>query len=760
MSQASGRRAQRKAKPAIRQLLELARRHGILPAYRDEAGALRRVPPESLRRLLELMGIAARTPAELRGSLEAARDAGWVRLTDDVLVVRLSRLPRQWAISVPSQPADLSSLRIRWTLTDEAGARRTGRLRGRPRVLARRRIHGTPYAKVALPFFSRLSIGYYEVDVVVEQGGQTRSSRMRLIVAPDRCLLPGDGTKQGWGLTAQLYGIRSSRNWGVGDFTDLRHLVEWAGRRLGAAMVGINPLHALPPGVISPYSASSRLFHTPLYLDLEAIDEFRSDRAMRELAQQPAFQARLKALREAKLVQYQAVTRLKQTFFERLFRRFVRHHLARKTARASAFRRFVQEEGKPLERFALFQALAEHFRHRGRSGGWRRWPPEYRQPATEAVRRFQARHRSRLEFFQYLEWLCQEQLASAQAAAGRAGMSIGIYQDMAVGIDPDGADAWCFQDQLAADASIGTPPELFSPAGQNWHLAPLIPEHVRADGYRLFAETYRRNLRSCGLLRIDHAMSLFRLFWIPDGLRARDGGYVRYPFEEFLAVLAVESHRQQVAIVGEDLGTVTPAIRRRLSTGGLLSYRLLLFEQTAQGRFARPSRFPVQALAAVTTHDLPTLKGFWLGRDIDWKRRLRLYATRAMEARDRRTRRRERQALLDAVRREGLLPRDCPTSATEIRAPSDALCRAVYAYLARTPSRLVAISLEDLLGDTETPNLPGRHAYPSWRLKAGPPGTTLEDWPSLRQVADMARILCQERQARGRQALDRVSRAS
>jgi len=240
-------------------------------------------------------------------------------------------------------------------------------------------------------------------------------------------------------------------------------------------------------------------------------------------------------------------------------------------------------------------------------------------------------------------------------------------------------------------------------------------------------------------------MGLFRLFWIPEGHVPAEGTYVRYPAEDLLGILALESQRQQVMVIGEDLGTVTPSIRTRLMAGGLLSYRLLLFEQTARGQFAKPSRFPRAAAASVTTHDLPTLRGFWIGRDIELKAQLGLYRDPKWLSRDRVTRARDKQALLDALAKERLLPEGCPREADEIPQLTDELCRAVYAYVARTPSRILFISLEDLLGDIETPNVPGDHAYPSWRIKAGPPGSTWEDWTKLDRVLMMAQTISVQR---------------
>lgn len=291
---------------------------------------------------------------------------------------------------------------------------------------------------------------------------------------------------------------------------------------------------------------------------------------------------------------------------------------------------------------------------------------EYQHPESPAVKLVASRYQHRLQFLQYVEWHCQQQLHAVQSAAKRSGMAIGLYKDMAVEIDPGGADSWAFQDQLVATASIGTPPELFSPNGQRWNLFLFHPSRIHKDGYRLFADCYRWAMQACGLIRIDHAMGLFRLFWIPEGRIPAEGTYVRYPAEDLLGILALESQRERVMVIGEDLGTVTPSIRTRLMAGGLLSYRLLLFEQTARGQFAKPSRFPQAAAASVTTHDLPTLRGFWIGRDIELKAQLGLYRDPKWLSRDRVARAWDKQALLDALVKERLLPEGCPREAHTI----------------------------------------------------------------------------------------------
>ena len=737
-------------------LRQLAAQHGVASSYVDEGGVRRLVDDQSLRRILSVMEVDAQDSVQVTKRMDEARAIHWHTLLDPVMVVQADRLPRTFAVRLPMALDQVHRAILQWRFKKECGGILLGQRKGRGvTVLGHTRVGGIPYCEVALPFPRNVPLGHHSLTVEVSGPGVSRHDSMAVIVVPDHCYRHPAimGSRRTWGITVQLYGLRSGRNWGIGDFRDLKEFMGWAGRTLGADVVGVNPLHALPPGQVSPYSPSSRLFHNPLYLDIEGIQEFLDSPSMQAKFKAPAFQAKLASLRRSSTVQYYEVARVKHRMLEGLFRLFQRRHLAGRTPRGRAFHRFVRSQGYALQRFALFRTLEERMTGRrnatgANSQGWRSWPMAYRHPESPAVKQAEIRYQRRLQFFYYVEWQCQEQLRAVQSAAQRSGMAIGLYKDMAVGIDPGGADAWAFQEQLVSEASIGTPPELFSPNGQRWNLAPFHPQQIRRDAYRLFADCYGRAMQSCGMIRIDHAMGLFRLFWIPEGLTPAQGTYVRYPAEDLLGVLALESSRQQVMVIGEDLGTVTPSIRHRLMEGGLLSYRLLLFEQTAKGQFAKPSKFPDFAAAAVTTHDLPTLRGFWIGRDIELKARLGLYRESEGLERDLITRARDKQALLNALEKEQLLPADSPREATAVPQLTDELCRAVYAYLAKTPSRLLLISLEDLLGDTETPNVPGEHAYPSWKIKAGLPGSTWEDWTRLDHVLMMAQAIRLQRHQR------------
>ena len=744
-----------------RNLLQLARLYGIHPEYTDELGRRTLTPEKSIRHLLQLMGVWTTNEEEVRCALRHARLRTWLNMVEETLVIWRHAWPKTWTVHLPLGSRSHASLKLTWTMTDESGAKRVRRVSGNQlRLEATKRIKGIRHIRLALPFPTHLRDGYYRVHLTAELPSHQWEGTMRLIVAPERCYLPSGRISNGrsrnasprlWGLTVQLYGLRSARNWGIGDFRDLQDLMTWAAGDLGAAFIGVNPLHALPPDDVSPYSPSSRLFHNPLYLDVESIPEFRSRPEFRRMILRPAFQTRLARLRESPTVNYEAVRSLKWPMFEKIYRVFKADHLQRRTKRGAAFRRFLQEHGVSLERFALFHAIQETMlSQRKTHAGWQKWPHALRHPDAPGVKPFQAAHEDRVTFFQYLEWQCDLQLKAVQSAAKQAGMAIGLYKDLAVGLAPNGADAWAFQDHIVQRASIGAPPDLFSPRGQNWGLTPLHPAKILADGYSLFVECFRQNMRHSGLIRIDHAMGLFRLFWVPEGKSPPEGGYVSYPANDFLGILALESHRQKVMIVGEDLGTVTPQIRSQLMEAGLLSYRLLLFEKTASGAFIPPHRYPSQTMVSVTTHDLPTLHGFWIGRDIELKEQLGLYPHKELIDRDRESRRRDRHALLSALSKEQLLspsPRRDPDQTSDM---DDALSKAVYTYLSRTPCRLVAVPLEDLLGDRETPNLPGASAsaYPIWRMKAGPAGMTIENWRHLPRVHALVEAFAQRTRKR------------
>jgi 4-alpha-glucanotransferase len=592
-----------------------------------------------------------------------------------------------------------------------------------------------------------LPLGYHRLELAAD--GETAS--LSLIVAPPECYLPPDLQPRSrcWGLTTQLYALRTANDWGMGDFSALAQLCAAAGAN-GAAAVGFNPLHALfaaEPRHVSPYSPSSRTRLNYLYIDVAAVPGFAEDEAARALAPEPA----ITAVRNAGQVDYAAVAALKRPVLEALFRRFQERELAAggtaRTARGAAFREFQRDGGKELAAFACFEALHEHFPHDYGNFSWRGWPAAMRNPGSAEVAEFARAHRDRIEFFQFLQWEADRQLGAAAAAGHDAGVSIGLYRDLAVGVDPHGAEAWADQELVAPGASIGAPPDALSRAGQNWGLAPVNPLVLRRRRFAPFVAALRANMRHAGVLRIDHVMSLQRLYWIPAGSPATTGAYLDYPFRDLLRLVALESHRQRCAIIGEDLGTVPEGFRETMRDAGVLSYRIFGFERRDDGSFVPPGDYPPLAAASAATHDLATLKGFWLGRDIDWRRRLALYPDAAAEATDTNERWRDRRMLLEALAREGLIARErFPEFLPEGKEPvfTAELGDAIHLFLARSRARLMLVQLEDIFGEAEQANLPGTtDAHPNWCRRMS---NQLEDIVGGQELRRIAALVAQGRE--------------
>jgi 4-alpha-glucanotransferase len=524
-----------------------------------------------------------------------------------------------------------------------------------------------------------LPLGYH--DLHPTDGGPTT----RLIVSPGTCHLPPD--LRAWMLTVQLPACRSTSSWGVGDAADLARIGAWAGAR-GAGMVAINPLHApLPLDRVepSPYYPSSRRWRNPLYIRIDQVPGASDDPVVAELAGQAH------RLNDDRVIDRDRSWALKRRALERLWER---------RGRDPAFARWRLAAGRDIDDYATFCALAEHH-----GGGWSGWPEEHRHPASREVAAFAARRAERVSFWAWLQYLLDRQVR-------QAGESLPLLTDLAIGVDPDGADAWMLQDLLALGARVGAPPDSFNRAGQDWGLPPFVPWKLREAAYEPLARLWRAALGGGGGgVRIDHVMGLFRLYWLPPGVGAADGAYVRYRGDELLAVLAVESVRAGAVVVGEDLGTVEPDVRTALADAHVLSYKLVWFEDTP------PERYPAQALAGVTTHDLPTIAGAWTGADDDDQRAAGVEPD---------------PAAMDDLRRR---LRD--VSGRPADAPLDDVIVDVHARLAAGPCSLVAATLEDGLAVPERPNLPGTTSErPNWSL-ALPVSLeeALED-PLLGRVAD------------------------
>lgn len=712
---------------------------GLATCYDDFWGQARQVPEASLRKLLKAMGLAADSDEAAHNTLLKLKAREGQRILPSALVLRQGQ-PASIAVTLPSQPEfGNSDKRYTWSLECE-NAERFGGLMfasadGHPEAI---------HLQIDLP--RTLPLGYHQLTLRSAAQASGELARTRVIVCPSRCHEP-KVLKQGerlWGPSIQLYALRSNDNWGIGDFSDLKRLLEIVAGQ-GASFVGLNPLHALfphEPERASPYSPSSRNAMNVLYIDVTAVPDYAECRFASDLVNSVAFQQRLQALREPEIVNYQAVATAKLEVLEMLFKHFHLRHLSGDTRRGRAFRAYQKERGGELRRQALFETLQAHFHAQDSSvWGWSLWPPAYRDPNSPEVAEFEREHEARVEFFEYLQWQAEVQLQSAQARAESLGMAIGLYRDLAVGVNEGGAETWSRRSLYAMELHVGAPPEEYNLAGQDWGLPPMIPSRLREQDFQPFIDTLRANMRCAGALRIDHVMALMRLFWIHPEDGAKSGAYMNYPVDEMMGILALESHRHQCLVIGEDLGTVPPRMREAMREQYLLSYCPLFFERTHDGRFKRPEEWSPHALAVVSTHDLPTLRGFWNSKDVDLRTELGLFPNDEVRAQQVVGRAQDRAQLLLALEQEGLIPQDGSVHPSMTDDTSPAFTDAVYSFLGRTPAQLVGVQLEDVTQQLIQVNIPGtsESQFPNWRRKLAVTLETLASDPRLQSVSEALR---------------------
>lgn len=696
---------------------------GITPEYRDNFGQRHPTSQATYRALLTAMRVPWEYPERLDREVARRRLGPWRALLEPVQVVAPENGPGRLVLRVrhpTSEPPP--TLEVHGEIVSESGSRFNWETRlSNPAALEMRQVRGYFRSKLSLLLPQDLELGYYDLALRLRAGGREEAGRTRLIVAPDRAYCPEELTAPHrlWGLNVPLYALRSATDWGLGDFGDLRALLQWAGA-LGAAFVGVNPLHApagTPNADPSPYAPASRLFLNFLYLNLEEVPELAACPAAQAFLASSEFQAARARLQRAPLVVYGDVYRLKRKVLKLLYRTFTELHGVPETsgtARGREFAAFLAARGESLQKFGRYCALADSFRQ----GDWRRWPEPYQDPAGPVVADFAASHLPEIRAHQYAQWLAATQLVGICRQARDQGLPFTLYEDLALGASPGGYDTWAHQELFAAAAALGAPPDAFNPKGQNWGLPPLIPERLRESGYQLFIESLRANLPPGGMLRLDHVMGLFRLLWIPQGRKAAHGAYVNYPARELLAILALESVRRRALIIGEDLGTVPDYIRRELAQTGILSYRVFYFERDGENRFLAPEAYPAMAMATVTTHDLPTLTGYCQGRDLALKQELKLYATPPMAETDARNREQDRRLLAQALEHRGLLPAGVGAATYAGDSCPRELRTAVLEYLAQSPAALLEVRLEEIFGLVEQQNLPGTHKkHPNWRRK-------------------------------------------
>lgn len=728
-------------------LERLAAASGIEPAWRDNWGGVHQTSPRTAAGILGAMGIAAEPPSAARRSLTRLSEAAWCERLPPVLVLRAASPPDRFplallrATSPPGKPHGTPAVGVE--VIEECGARRGAAFSGGEIVrLGTRRYRSGVWDRFGIPLPGPFPLGYHTLRVIARRDGRdVVSGDVPLIVCPDRCWSPpeGDGRPRTAGLGVALYGLRSARNAGVGDLRDLRRLTRWAISELGVSFIGINPLHATRnhfPHSHSPYLPLSGLFRNHIYLALEDIPEFAASAEACDLVARGG--GLLARLRAAEHVPWDAADRFKLRVLRAVFGEFLAScwHRAGGNERRRKFEDYLAAEGISLQRFALFRAIEERLgADGGRSWSWRLWPEEYRNPDGAGARAVLAERRDDVLFWQYLQWQLDEQLAALDRDARAEGLALGFYHDLAMAVDEHGADAWANQDLYARGARVGAPPDDFNAAGQDWGFPPPLPGRDRATGYRAFSEQVRRACRHAGLLRIDHVMRLARLFWIPDGLPAAGGAYVRYREEELLAIVALESVRNRTVIVGEDLGVVPDGFRERMAAAGLRSCRLLWFERDGNGRYRAPGEYPADAMVSITTHDLATLAGFWSGLDLETQREIGHFPSAAAYTAALEQRRQDRRRLSELLAGLGLLhtPR-----CGEPESLDGELHNAVVALLCATPSRHFLLAQEDLFKVIDQQNVPGTvEQRPNWVWRMP---WTVEELESESLAGDFARM--------------------
>ncbi|MDP9010402.1 MAG: 4-alpha-glucanotransferase [Pseudomonadota bacterium] len=692
----------------------LAKLRGIADAYHNYRGELKSFSLQTKIGILSAMGCEVDDDGKLAANLEQAEAVRWRKLLPFVATSHSARIGIDLNVTAREFGAA-----IVWRVYFEDGSRSEGVISTADCAETwRGDVGGSWVTRRRLDLPLDLPPGYHEFEAQIAGGAPDRCA---LVISPPTCYEPAAiaSGRRLWGVAVQLYTLRSRTNWGIGDFQDLQLLVRWMAAS-GAGFIGLNPLHALAPADparCSPYSASSRHFLNVLYIAVPAVPEFRKCAAARDRLAEPEVAGRLIRLRAHELVDYRGVADLKFEILALLYQDFRDKHLATGSERARRFLAFVAERGAPLQLHARFDALDRYFRATtGCASGWLSWPQEYRDVNGPAAAEFALRHPAEVEFYAYMQWLAHEQLLGVQDLTRQLGMPIGLYGDYAVGANPSGSETWADRASYSLGAEIGAPPDPLALKGQGWGIPPQDPTAILAQRLQGFVRLIRNNMRYYGALRLDHVMSLCRLWWVPGGCSPTEGAYVHYPLQQLLTVLSLESARCSCLVVGEDLGVVPDEMRRAMPEFGLYHYKVLLFEKT-DGRFRRPDEFVKRALATATTHDMPTLRSYWEGRDIELRRRLNLYPSAEIENEIIREREHDREMLLSALRDQALSPAQPSTAFDPFTAE---LAHALHLYLARSSTTLVALQIEDLLGMVDPVNVPGTdREYPNWQRKLG-----------------------------------------
>lgn len=622
-------------------MLEKAARLGIETSFVDATGLHRTASTDAIALIAESLP-----------------DKSLLRIFSSPMICR-------HGVSASQDLADSAQLPVHWEIFDLKGEQQAEGVSTRDRSLT-------------LP---ELPLGIYRIRAT---DAVCKKEEVSLLSAPQRAF--SGSFDRVWIVAVQLYGLRSSQNWGIGDFSDLKTLIEWAAQR-GAAGVGLNPLHALfedNPTDCSPYSPNSRLFLNPLYLDVTQLPEFPQSFVAEHAGE-------IDRVTSAEFVDYDGVAKLKLEALQQAFFAFQSETTLK---RRTSFEIYRQSRGELLSRFACFETLRRKY-----PGPWWAWPEGWSTPKDSALNLLRTGpDAAAIEFVEFLQWNADLQLSECRDLADQLKLPVGLYLDIAVGVKADGFDAWNEQTAISPKLAVGAPPDLLNTAGQNWGLAGFNAAGLEAKSYQPFDELLEASMQYAGAVRLDHVLGLRRLYLVPEGYLPSQGAYVQMPLEELLAVTALTSVKNNCVVIGEDLGTVPDGFRERLESWGIWSYRVTMFERCHDGSFHPIERYPRDALVTFNTHDLPTFLGWRSAYDIALKHSLGIDPGEDLEGRKHAVR-----MLADAFRKDQLQEPDFYSTVD---------------YLAQTKSRILCVSLEDLLGVQEQPNVPGTvDEHPNWRRR-------------------------------------------
>jgi 4-alpha-glucanotransferase len=641
---------------------------GLETEYQDAFGQRRSADPEALARMSEILSQSGQRPRGMLPQTCVIRDG------------RDRRLPLEF-------PADHV---IAWSVFSD-GHVLTG---------------ANTSSSLGVP--DELPVGTYRLGATLRSpDGDEHTEEANLLIAPERAYQGADGgLPRVWTLAIQLYGVRSHRNWGHGDFTDLAGLIDLA-RELGAAGIALNPLHALfdEHAEVSPYSPNSRLFLNTRYIDVEAIPDFPG-------LQAAGMEDEVAALRQGEMIDYRGVVAAKTRTLRLAYAAFQKQ---KRSARQREFQKFRHGRGSVLKHFACFEHLRSRFQE-----PWWEWPAEWQRPDEKALERLRRTDRDSIGFHEYVQWIADQQLSRCRDRAAQHRLPVGLYLDIAVGVRPDGFDAWNDQDTLLRTVEVGAPPDILNTAGQKWGLAGVNPIALEQHAFEPFRRVLRESMRYAGAIRLDHVLGLQRLYLIPSGTEADKGVYVRLPFVALLGVIAQESVDRKCIVIGEDLGTVPENFRETLADWGIWSYLVMLFERAWDGAFHAPEHYRENALVTFATHDLPTFAGWLERRDLAVKRELDIDPGETDDERSA-----AQTALSNALSQRGMHHLDFLSAAK---------------YLAAAPSKLLVVSIEDALGIVEQVNVPGTvDEHPNWRRRLPVSLEDLKHDNGLTAVAEVMR---------------------